>query len=61
MSLSYSHTITGYGKALQTGRAMKLECYYNVHNTTHTSGPLDGTSMNKECAAVDAVGSMPPL
>jgi len=24
-------------------------------------GLVDGTSMNEECAAVDAVGSMPPL
>jgi len=33
----------------------------HTHTHTHTFGPLDGTSMNKECAAVDAVGSMPPL
>jgi len=25
--------VTGYGKVLQTGRAMKLKCYRNVHNT----------------------------
>jgi len=33
----------------------------HTRTNTHTSGPLDGTSMNKECAAVDAVGSMSPL
>jgi len=32
-----------------------------THTHTHTCGLVDGTSMNEECAAVDAVGSMPPL
>ena len=32
-----------------------------THTHTHTCRPVDGTSMNKECAAIDAVGSMPPL
>ena len=39
-------------------------CYYtsiDAKFATHTCRPVDGTSMNKECAAIDAVGSMPPL
>ena len=29
-----------------------------THTHTHTCRPVDGTSMNEECVAVDAVGSM---
>ena len=50
-------------------------CFLNVESTTCFSlqhgkpllwlpeacRPVDGTSMNKDCAAIDAVGSMPPL
>jgi len=33
-----------------------------THTHTHTHcRPVDGTSMNEECAAIDAVGSMSPL
>jgi len=33
--------------------------YVQLH--THTCRPVDGSSMNEECVAVDAAGSVPSL
>jgi len=33
----------------------------HTHTHTHSCRLVDGTSMNEECVAVDAVGSMPKL